>query len=82
MLAELCLPLTKGGGWFLPMKSVDSDGEAERAKPLLGQLGGSLAGHWDYQIPGTDVSHRVWRIEKSRPTPEQFPRKWSRIKKK
>lgn len=82
VLAELCLPLTKVGGWFLPMKSVDSDGEAERAKPLLGQLGGSLAGHWDYQIPGTDVSHRVWRIEKSRPTPEQFPRKWSRIKKK
>lgn len=82
VLAELCLPLTKVGGWFLPMKSVDSGGELDQARPLLGQLGGVVSEPLDYRIPGTDVSHRVWRIEKRRPTPEQFPRKWARIKKK
>lgn len=82
VLAELCLPLTKVGGWFLPMKSVDSGGEAERAKPLLGQLGGALTGYWDYEIPGLGVTHRVWRVEKRSATPEAFPRKWAKIKKK
>lgn len=82
VLGELCLPLTKVGGWFLPMKSVDSGGELDQARALLGQLGGAVLEPLDYQIPGTDVTHRVWRIEKRRPTPEQFPRKWSRIKKK
>lgn len=82
ILAELCLPLTKVGGWFLPMKSVDSGGELDAAKPLLGQLGGVAAGYWDCPIPGTEVTHRIWRIEKRRPTPEAFPRRWAKIKKK
>lgn len=82
VLAELCLPLTKVGGWFLPMKGVDSAAELDRARPLLGQLGGRAEGFADYPIPGTEVTHRVWRIEKLRPTPEQFPRKWSKIRKK
>lgn len=82
VLAELCLPLTKVGGWFLPMKSVDSGGELDAAKPLLGQLGGVAAGYWDCPIPGTEVTHRIWRIEKRRPTPEAFPRRWAKIKKK
>lgn len=82
VLGELCLPLTRVGGWFLPMKTVDSDGEAERAACLLGQLGGVVQGHWDYRIPGHPVTHRIWRVEKRRPTPEQFPRKWAKIKKK
>ena len=28
------------------------------------------------------VTHRIWRVEKRRATPDQFPRKWARIKKK
>lgn len=81
VLAELCLPLTRVGGWFLPMKSTESGGELDAAKPLLGQLGGAPVGHWDYSLPGVDVTHRIWRIEKRGPTPDIFPRKWAKIKK-
>lgn len=82
VLGELCLPLVKVGGTFLPMKSVDSVAELEAAQPFLGQLGAVLAGYTDYTIPQTAVTHRVWRLEKRRPTPETFPRKWAKIKKK
>ena len=82
VLSELCVPLVKVGGWFLPMKTVDSGVEADRAKPLLGQLGASLEGFEDYPIPGADVVHRLWKVQKRRPTPGSFPRKWAKIKKK
>lgn len=82
VLGELCLPLTKVGGWFLPMKSVDSGAELARARAFLGQLGGTVLEPLDYSIPGTAVTHRIWRVEKNRPTPEGFPRKWAKIKKK
>lgn len=82
VLAELCVPLVKVGGWFLPMKAVDSGVEADRARPLLGQLGASLEGFEDYPIPGADVVHRLWKVQKRRPTPGSFPRKWAKIKKK
>ena len=35
----------------------------------------------DYTIPGTDVTHRVVRIRKVRPTPKTFPRAFAKIKK-
>lgn len=82
VLCELCLPLVKVGGTFLSMKSVDSDAEAMEAKPLLGQLGGQLERPWDYQLPGAAVTHRVWPVTKTAPTPAAFPRRWSKIKKK
>lgn len=82
VLGELCLPLVKVGGSFLPMKSVDSGEEMDKAQPFLGQLGAVLGGHADYTIPKTSVTHRIWRLEKRRPTPETFPRKWAKIKKK
>ena len=82
VLSELCLPFVKVGGTFLAMKSVDSGAEADAARALAGQLGGRVEGPVDYAIPGCDVTHRVWPIAKVSPTPEQFPRRWSKIRKK
>lgn len=82
VLGELCLPFVKVGGTFLAMKAVDSNQETAAAKPLLGQLGGRVGEPVDYAIPGTDVTHRVWPVVKTGPTPAAFPRRWSKIKKK
>lgn len=81
VLGELCLPFVRVGGAFLAMKAVDSHQEVLSAKPLLGQLGGRVEEPVDYVIPGTEVTHRVWPITKIAPTPETFPRRWSKIKK-
>lgn len=80
VLSELCLPFVAVGGRFLAMKTVSSEPELDAARPLIGQLGGRAEKPWDYVIPGADVTHRVWPIVKAGPTPEQFPRRWTKIK--
>ena len=81
LLGELCLPYVKPGGFFLAMKSVDSDLELSRAAAGISRLGGVLRPSVDYTIPGTDITHRVIMVEKTAPTPKGYPRKWAKIQK-
>ena len=81
MLCELCLPLVKPGGYFLSMKSVESDEELNAAKKAIQTLGGRVERTADYQIPGTDVTHRVIFIKKVAETPKKYPRPFAKIKK-
>ena len=81
VLAELCLPLVKVGGFFLAMKSVDTAGELEAAGRAVDLLGGRLRKPMDYSIPGTEVRHRLIAIEKIRETPKTYPRTFAKIKK-
>ena len=81
MLSELCLPLVKEGGYFLAMKAVDSDGELESAKKAIAILGGRVQQCADYDIPGTDVRHRLVFVKKIAPTPKKYPRAFAKIKK-
>ena len=81
MLCELCLPLVKTGGYFLSMKSVESSEELEAAKRAIQTLGGRVERTADYQIPGTDVTHRVIFIKKIAETPKKYPRPFAKIKK-
>ena len=81
LLAELCLPYVKVGGKFLAMKSVDSGPETEGAARAIAKLGGRLLPRVDYQIPGTQVTHRVVVVEKVAPTPKGYPRRWAKMQK-
>ena len=81
VLSELCLPLVKTGGYFLAMKSVDCEAELSSAKRALDTLGGRVEAVRDYEIPGTDVRHRLILIKKFRQTPEKYPRVFAKIKK-
>ena len=81
VLAELCLPLVKPGGYFLAMKSVSSEEELNSAKHAISLLGGKTQAVRDYAIPGTDISHRLIVIQKQKPSPEKYPRAFAKIKK-
>jgi len=81
VLCELCLPYVKTGGLFIAMKAVDSDPEIEQASAAIQTLGGRIQAVRDYAIPGADLSHRAVLIEKVKPTPARFPRRWARIQK-
>ena len=82
ILAELCLPLVRAGGLFLAMKGPDCSAEAEKAAFAVRTLGGTIREIIRYSVPGTDAVHAVVVMEKRRPTPAQYPRRYAQIKKK
>lgn len=79
VLAELSLPLVKSGGYFIAMKSKDSDAEIDAAKHAITVLGGEIEKIVDYTIPGTDITHRLVVIYKKKHTPKQYPRPFRKI---
>ena len=81
MLCELCLPYVKVGGQMLAMKSARSTEEVDAAGRAASILGARMLPPYDYAIPGTDITHRVVRLEKVAPTPAKYPRRFAQIKK-
>lgn len=81
LLCELCLPYVKPGGMFLAMKSTGSDQELSDAAHAIQLLGGRVREVRDYQIPDTQIVHRVVCILKVAPTLKGYPRRWAKIQK-
>ena len=81
VLCELCLPYVKVGGVFLAMKARGAQEELDEAKRAIEVLGGGREELLPYAIPGTDTEHCVVRIEKTKPTPAKYPRRWAKIQK-
>ena len=78
ILCELCLPYVKVGGKFLALKGAMTHEEVEQARKAIEVLGGRVAEIAEYPI--ADAVHRIVVIEKVRPTPKQYPRKFAKIK--
>lgn len=81
VLSELCLPLVKVGGVFAAMKGPDVSEELAEAERGITLLGGAGVRIERYTVPGTDAVHSVVLIEKQRPTPTKYPRRFAQIKK-
>jgi len=82
VLAELCLPQVKPGGLFIAMKGPDCADEVGRSDFAIRTMGGRVREIVHYTIPGTDVTHAAVIVEKRKPTPPQYPRRYAQIKKK
>lgn len=81
VLAELCLPFVKKGGYFVAMKGPDCKAEVDEAKCAVALLGGELESVEDYTIPGTEIVHSAVMIRKVKDSPARYPRRWAQIKK-
>lgn len=75
VLAELCLPFVKVGGYFLALKGPLADEELSHAKKAIEILGGKVEGIVEAEIPFTDLNHKIIVVKKVRHTPMQYPRK-------
>ena len=80
-LCELTLPLLRVGGRFIAYKGEKGKEELEQARLGIGALGGRVEKM--VQAPTGDGSYAcLVLIEKEKPTPKTYPRKWGQIKKK
>ena len=79
LLAELCLPLVRPGGYFLAMKGQDAAEDVQEAERAIRTLGGKVERIAEY--PVEDAVHRVVVIKKVSNTPAKYPRQFAKIKK-
>ena len=81
VLAEYCLPLVRVGGQFLALKGAAGREELAAAGGAIARLGGRVEAVRDYTLPGGDARVLIV-IRKEKPTPPQYPRTATLIKKK
>lgn len=82
VLAELCLPLTKIGGYFIAMKGQTGLEETEMAKNAIKVLGGEIERIVDFELPDEADKRQIIIIKKIKETPSAYPRIFSKIKEK
>ena len=80
VLCELCLPLVRVGGSFLAMKASAAEEELDEARRAVAVLGGRVRAVASYELG--DLTRRVVVIDKLRPTPAAYPRRFAKIKQK
>lgn len=80
VLCELCLPLVRVGGSFLAMKASAAEEELDEARRAVTVLGGRVRTVASYGLG--DLTRRVVVIDKLRPTPAAYPRRFAKIKQK
>ena len=81
VLAELCLPLLKTGGYFLALKGSTAPAEWEQSASGIAKLGGEFRDMLPYTVPGDPNLRYFLIIQKKSPTPPKYPRHFSQIKK-
>ena len=78
ILLELTAPYVRVGGAVLALKGSAAREELEEAKSAVKKLGLKLEAIHDFQIAG--ATHSVIVLRKVSPTPNQYPRRFAKIK--
>lgn len=84
VLAELCVPLVKIGGSFVPMKSERGEEELSEAQSCISKLGCKLAlrKQLSLSLDTWAIQREIFVFNKTSRTPIQYPRNYSQITKK
>ena len=81
ILDELCLPLTKVGGYFITLKGAQGSLELEECRQGISKLGGKVEDIQAFTLPGHDDQRVNIYIKKVNKTPIKYPRMFAKIKK-
>ena len=79
-LTELCLPLVKVGGYFIPLKS-NVEEELKEAKKIVDILKGSIIKIEKFNLPVENSLRNILLIKKINKNPKGYPRNYNKIKK-
>ncbi len=82
ILAELCIPLVKIGGEFIALKGLKGEEELLEAEMGMEKLGGQITMETEITLSDDNDYRYNLYIEKTKKTPNKYPRSYSQIKKK
>lgn len=76
VLSELCLPLTKVGGYFVAFKSYDIDEELLESNRVMSLLGAKVYKTKNLSLEGTEeFDRKLILVKKAKSTSLKYPRK-------
>lgn len=78
-LSELCLPLTKIGGYFIPLKGANEE-EINDSFYAIKVLGGKLENKITFELPNGAGTRNILSIRKIETSPIKYPRRYEKIK--
>ncbi len=79
-LVELCIPLTKVNGYFIPLKG-DAKEELSLSSKIISNLNGKIEFIDEFNLPIEDSKRTIIKIKKVGSTPKGYPRNYASIKK-
>ncbi len=74
-LSELCLPLVRQDGLFIPYKSKEVNEELQEAERAIKIFGGEISEKKDIYLGSSNLFRSFPVIKKVKPTPDLYPRK-------
>ena len=81
ILSEYSLPFVKVGGFFVPYKGGDVDEEVKNSIYAIEILGGKFQECISFELPMTNISRSLLKIEKVLDTPAKYPRRAGKAEK-
>ena len=84
ILCELCIPLVRIGGKFVPLKASKAQEELDEARSAIRSLGASLESTHEYKLTYNqeELERYIFEIKKTSRTDRKYPRKYAQILKK
>ena len=84
VLDELCMPFVKVGGRFIAMKGAAGQEELNEAEKGIQKLGGEVISATEYELYTGEANEKrvLIEIQKTKNTPNEYPRGFGAIKKK
>ncbi len=76
-LTELCLPLVKANGYFIPLKGNIED-ELNNAKDIISKINGTIEDIITFNLPNGD-NRNIIKIKKMDKCPDKYPREYKDI---
>ena len=80
VLSELCIPMVKIGGYFIPMKA-NVEEELDESKEILKNLASQISTIYTFNLPVEESVRNIIVIKKLAKTNPIYPRRMDKIKK-
>ena len=77
-LTELCMPLVKLDGYFIPLKGSNEQ-EVEESLYAIQILGGEIEKNIKFNLPIEESGRQIIKIKKVKNTPKEYPRRYEKI---